>query len=123
MRKLIIGLTALIMSIVGAAYAQAPLPARVKAGNIIVWQQTVTPASVATVVCAEQNITISLPSGYPAVLTTDTVFVNPAATGNATSMTQARISATNTVSVMYCNPTAGSLTPGSGTYTFVIVKR
>lgn len=45
----------------------------------------------------------------------DIVSFNPVATGNATSAGQARVSAADTLAVTYCNPTAGALTPASGT--------
>lgn len=80
------------------------------------YSQTITPASVATIVCAEQTFTVT------GLKTTDAVFVSPAATGNATSMTQARVSAANTLALMYCNPTAGALTPGAGTYKIISVR-
>lgn len=84
--------------------------------QIRVYAQTITPDEVATVVCAEQTFTVT------GLTTDDTVLVNPAATGNATSMTQARVSAANTLALMFCNPTAGGLTPGAGTYSIVAIR-
>ena len=46
--------------------------------------------------------------------TTDKVVFNPVAPGNASSATQVRVSATNTLAVTYCNPTSGALTPAAG---------
>lgn len=77
--------------------------------KIVVYSQTITPASVATIVCAEQTFTVT------GLTTADKVLYNPPATGNATSAAQARVSAADTLAVMYCNPTAGALTPGAGT--------
>lgn len=77
--------------------------------KIVVYSQTITPASVAAAVCAEQTFTVT------GLTTADKVLYNPPATGNATSAAQARVSAANTLAVMYCNPTAGALTPGAGT--------
>lgn len=84
--------------------------------QIRVYSQTITPASVATIVCAEQTFTVT------GLTTADKVLVNPAATGNATSMAQARVSAADTLALMYCNPTAGALVPGAGTYTIVAFR-
>lgn len=84
--------------------------------QIRVYSQTITPSQVATVVCAEETFTVT------GLTTADKVFVNPADTGNATSMAQARVSAANTLALMFCNPTGGALTPGSGTYTIVAFR-
>lgn len=77
--------------------------------KVAYYTATVTPASVAANVCAEQTFTVT------GLTTSDVVFINPVATGNATSAGQARVSAANTIAITYCNPTAGGLTPGAGT--------
>lgn len=80
--------------------------------------KTVTPASVGAAVSAEQAVTV--PGAAPG----DVVLVAPAATGNATSVGGiARVSAANTVQVPYVNTTAGALTPGAGSYTFIILRK
>lgn len=84
--------------------------------QIKVYSQTITPAEVATVVCAEQTFTVT------GLTTDDKVLYNPPATGNATSAAQARVSAADTLAVMYCNPTAGALTPGAGTGVIVAIR-
>lgn len=84
--------------------------------NIRIYSQTITPASVAAAVCAEQAFTVT------GLATGDKIFINPAASGNATSAAQARVTAADTAAIMYCNPTAGALTPGSGTYTIVAIR-
>lgn len=94
--------------------AVGPQPTIIK--QIRVYSQTITPASVATVVCAEQTFTVT------GLTTEDAVIINPAATGNATSACQARVSAADTLAVMYCNPTAGALTPGAGTMTIIAIR-
>ena len=86
-------------------------------GQMKVYSQTITPASVATIVCAEQTFTVT-----GLVAATDKVLYNPPATGNATSAAQVRVSADNTLAVMYCNPTAGALTPGAGTATIIAYR-
>jgi hypothetical protein len=80
------------------------------------YTQTITPASVAAATCAEQSFTVT------GLTTADTVFYNPPATGNATSAAQVRVSAANTLAVMYCNPTAGALTPGAGSAKIAAVQ-
>lgn len=81
-----------------------------------VYSQTITPASVAADLCAEQSFTVT------GLTTADKVFFNPVATGNATWAGQVRVSAADTLAVTYCNPTAGALTPGSGTAAIVALR-
>ncbi len=84
--------------------------------QIKVYSQTVTPASVAANLCAEQTFTVT------GLTTADKIFINPVATGNATSAGQVRVSATNTLAVTYCNPTAGALTPAAGAANIVAIR-
>ena len=84
--------------------------------NIRIYSQTITPASVATIVCAEQTFTVT------GLTTADKVFYNPPATGNSTSAAQVRVSAADTLAVMYCNPTLGALTPGAGTALIIAIR-
>jgi hypothetical protein len=79
--------------------------------------QTVTPASVGAAVCAEQ--TFALVGVKPG----DHVYMNPAATGNATGVCSCRVTAADTIGITFANPTAGALTPGAGTYTFGILRK
>ena len=81
-----------------------------------VYSETITPAYVAANVCAEQTFTVT------GLTTADKVFINPVATGNATSAGQVRVSAANTLAVTYCNPTAGALTPAVGTMNIVAIR-
>lgn len=123
---------------IGAAFAQLmPVPSNIwAAGQIVtavdannigvapntfatqikVYTQTITPASVAANLCAEQTFTVT------GLTTSDKIAYNPAATGNATSAGQVRVSAADTLAVTYCNPTAGALTPGAGTAEIVAIR-
>ena len=74
------------------------------------YTQTITPAAVASAVAAEQTFTVT------GLTTADTVVVNPVATGNATAVASARVSAANTLAVTFINPTAGALTPAAGSW-------
>lgn len=78
--------------------------------QIVVYAQTITPASVAAATVAEQTFTVT------GLTTADKVVVNHAATGNATGIAGVRVSAANTLAVSYVNPTAGALVPAAGTY-------
>lgn len=105
---------------VGALRVTGPTAATAAAATpmtgIVVYSQALTPASVATIVAAEQNFTVT------GLTTADKVIVNPAATGNATALCSARVSAANTLTLAYVNPTAGALTPGAGTYTIIAIR-
>ena len=79
---------------------------------------SLTPVEVATVVAAEQSFTINgLKEG-------DIIsgFHLAGAIGTACSATSARVSAANTLSVIFNNPTAGNLTPTAGTYKFILSR-
>lgn len=84
--------------------------------QIRVYSPSLTPASVAAATCAEQTFTVT------GLTTADKVFINPPATGNATSAAQVRVSAVDTFAVTYCNPTAGALTPAAGTVAIVAIR-
>lgn len=103
-----------------ASGAETPTTLSVGSGTtltgIVVYSQTITPASVAAAVAAEQTFTVT------GLTTADKVFINPAATGNATAVAAARVSAANTLAITFVNPTAGALTPGAGTYSIVAIR-
>jgi len=84
--------------------------------KVVIYSQTLIPASVAAAVCAEQTFTVT------GLATTDKVFFNPVATGNATAAGQVRVSAADTLAVTYCNPTAGALTPAAGSANIVALR-
>lgn len=81
-----------------------------------VYTPSLTPASVATIVVAEQTFTVT------GLTTADKVVVNPPAISNATGIAGARVSAADTLAIRFVNPTAGSLTPTAGTYTVVAFR-
>jgi hypothetical protein len=78
---------------------------------------TLTPAAVATATVAAQTLT-----SIPGVELNDIVICvrNPIA--NAVAITSCVPTAQNSLSVSFINPTAGSLTPTAGAYTFLIIK-
>lgn len=85
---------------------------------IVVFQISLTPASVATIVCAEQALTVT------GILATDVLVVaaNSVAMATAVSATVGHVSAANTIALAYCNPTAGALVPTPGTYNVVVLR-
>lgn len=84
--------------------------------KIVAYSQALTPASVAAATVAEQTFTVT------GLATTDKVVVNPAATGNATGIAGARVSAADTLAIAFVNPTAGALVPGAGTYNILAFR-
>lgn len=77
---------------------------------------SLTPAEVAAATVAEQNVTVA------GLTTSDLVFVGNYTPGNATALAGARVSAANTLTLRFVNPTAGALTPGAGTYNFLVIR-
>lgn len=72
-------------------------------------------AEVATVVAAEQDVTV------PGVAAGDVVIgFQPPAMGVAVLCGGARVKAANTIAVTFCNPTAGALNPTEGVYDFLV---
>lgn len=82
----------------------------------VVYTPTLTPASVAAAVVAEQTFTVT------GLTTADKVEVNPPAIGNATGIAGVRVSAADTLAIRFVNPTAGALTPTSGVYTVLAFR-
>ena len=84
--------------------------------QISVYSQTITPSAVGAATVAEQTFTVT------GLTTADKVLVNASPTGNATAIGNVRVSAANTLAIQFINPTAGSLTPGAGTYQIVAFR-
>lgn len=83
-----------------------------KVTRIKKFSQTITPGAVGAA-----NVSGTVQAfAVAGLLTTDTVVVNPAPTGNATTVGAAYVSGVNQITIHFNNPTAGGLTPGAGTY-------
>ena len=78
--------------------------------------QTLTPVSVAATTCAEQNFTVT------GLLVGDFVDVTPPAITAGVAPVTARVSAANTLTVTFCNPTAGALVPAAGVYRIQVTR-
>jgi len=91
-----------------------------------------TPSSVATITTAAQTVTVT---GVKAAQTAGAsatgraipadavVAIIPPSHVAGVAATTGWVSADNTVSVIFVNPTAGSVTPPSGTWRFVIMSQ
>ena len=77
---------------------------------------SLTPAAVGAATAAKQTFTVNgLKVGDQVA-----ILSNPIA--NSVALAQADVSAANTLRCMFVNPTAGSLTPTAGTYSFLVIK-
>lgn len=88
--------------------SQAALPASgtsAGAGALTHYTSTQSPASVATITVAEQSVTVT------GVLSTDLVIVNKPTSQAGLGLCSARVSAANTVKLVFANVTAATLTP------------
>lgn len=79
-------------------------------------QVTFDPASIATITTAEQDMTVS------GVQLGDFVFVSKPTVTAGFGVVNARVSAANTITITAVNPTAGSVNPGSETWTVLVVR-
>lgn len=78
--------------------------------------QALTPVSVAAATCAEQNFTVT------GLLVGDFVDVSPPGITAGVAPVTARVSAANTLTVTFCNATAGALVPAAGTYRIQVTR-
>jgi hypothetical protein len=86
--------------------------------QVIVFQVSLTPASVATIVHAEQALTVT------GILAADILAYSANSVNAATAVgaTTGHVSAANTIQQGYVNPTAGALVPTPGTYNIVVLR-
>lgn len=73
-------------------------------------------ASVGAATAATQTVTVN------GVVVGDFVEVSPPAFANAVACVSATVTADNTVSLRFVNPTAGALTPTAGTYLIRVTR-
>jgi len=90
---------------------------RMYPGGVRVFEETLTPAEVATIVVAEQTFTVA------GLNVNDFVMVNGPVDTKAVGIAGVRVSAANTLAIRYVNPTAGALTPDAGVYVITAFKR
>ena len=86
------------------------------AASISVVDVSITPAQVAANVAPAQTFTVL------GVKAGDTVIVNPPAQTANIAIGNVYVSAANTVSIQFINPTAGALTPAAGVHTFTVIR-
>lgn len=86
------------------------------AAGITVIQQTITPAEVATIVAPAQTFTV------PGLKVGDAVIVNPPSQTAGVAIANAYVSAADTLSIQFVNPTAGALTPAAGVHRITVIR-
>lgn len=91
-----------------------PTVTSVAGGSLV--SLTLTPAAVATAVAAKQSVSV------PGLAVGDSVIPLSNPISNAVALTGADVIAPGLLRLTFVNPTAGSLTPTSGTYTFLVIK-
>lgn len=84
--------------------------------GIAIYSTSIAPASVSSQSTSEQTFTVS------GLATSDKVMVNPPASTGSVALCSARVSSTSTLALTFVNPTAGSLTPASGTYAIFAIR-
>jgi len=78
---------------------------------------SLTPVAVATITSAAQTFT-----SIPGVELNDIVICVRHPNVTAAALTGVQANGANSISVYFTNPTAGSVTPTAGTYTFLVIK-
>lgn len=86
------------------------------AASITVVDVSLTPAEVATVAAPAQTFTV------PGVKTTDAIIVTPPSQTAGVTIGSTYVSAADTISVQFVNPTAGALTPAAGTHKITVIR-
>ncbi len=82
---------------------------------------SLTPASVGATTCAEQTFGTGVNAALGDLDAGDFVSVTPPAAANAATPVAARSGGGNLI-IVFCNPTAGALTPAAGVYQIHVVR-
>lgn len=83
--------------------------------NIATYSPSLTPVAVPAQSASDQAFTVA------GLATNDKVIVNPPDQTQA-SLIMGRVTAANTITLTFTNPTAGSVTPAAGTYEIVAIR-
>lgn len=77
---------------------------------------SLTPAEVSATTAPTQTFTV------PGLKTGDSVLVTPPGQTAGVAICSAYVSAADTLSVQFVNPTAGALTPAAGTHKITVIR-
>lgn len=86
------------------------------AAGITVIDADITPASVATITAPAQTFTV------PGLKVGDAVIVTPPGQTAGVAIGSARVSAADTLSIQFVNPTAGPLVPAAGVHKVTVIR-
>lgn len=87
------------------------------AASITVIEQSLTPSAVSTITAPAQTFTV------PGLKLGDAVFVTPPGQQAGVTIGSAYVSAANTLSIQFVNPTAGSVTPTAGAHKITVIRQ
>lgn len=85
--------------------------------SISVIEVSLTPTAVTTITAPAQTFTV------PGVIVGDAVIVNPPGQTAGVTIGSVRVSAANTISIQFVNPTAGDVTPAAGTHIVTVIRK
>lgn len=85
--------------------------------SISIIEVSLTPSAVSTVTAPAQTFTVH------GVKAGDSVHVNPPGQTAGVTIGSVYVSAADTVSIQFVNPTAGSVTPAAGTHVFTVIRK
>ncbi len=91
-----------------------PVVATAAGGSLVT--ATLAPAEVATIVVAAQTLTLT------GVEAGDNIICVSTPITNSVAVVGTKVTAANTISMSFVNPTAGALTPTAGAYVFLVIK-
>lgn len=92
-------------------------------GQVVTYQQTLTPAAITTLTAAEQALTVGTTAGNGLLATDFVAAVNKPTAQAGIGVHTARISAANTMQLVFSNTTGGTLTPTASQVYNVTVLR
>ena len=96
---------------------------RYPGGQVVTYQQTLSPALIAGSTAAEQSLTIGTTAGNGPATTDLILAVNKPTNAAGIGVHSARISAANTIYLTYSNTTGGNLTPApSQVYNVTVIR-
>lgn len=87
------------------------------AASITVITATLTPTAVSTITAPAQTFTV------PGLKVGDLVSVTPPSITAGAAICNARVSAADTLSIQFVNPTVGSVTPAAGLHQILVIRK
>jgi len=102
--------------------AQAPVQA-LGGGQIVTYQENLSPALIAAITAAEQALTVGTTAGNGPATTDFLAAINKPTAQAGIGIHKGRISAANTLQFTFSNTTAGNLTPTANEVYNVVVLR